>query len=244
MPASSQYHRPLGRSSAHRQALLRNLVTSLIKHEQISTTYAKAKEAQRVAEKLITLAKKNTNASRDKAMGMLFEPGLHMPKIFGELAQRYANRPGGYTRVLPCEPLKNDQAASAILSLVDGPRDMRFKMTAKALLRQQTEGLPMNEITATNIRKVTRFREGGTKALMDEVVNQQKETQEREDDERDQYEEYGNRFKWTTDLPKDDPRWKHKRGPGRLVRRQIRPEDEEFPVQDSAWHKKSVGSQY
>lgn len=244
MPASSQYHRPLGRSSAHRQALLKNLVTSLVKHEQISTTYAKAKEAQRVAEKLITLAKKNTAASRTKALGILFEPHKHMEKVFGELAKRYENRPGGYTRVLPCEPLKNDQAASAILSLVDGPRDMRFKMTAKALLRQQSENLPMNEITATNIRKVTRFREGGTKALMEEVLSQQKETEAREEDERDQYEEYGNRFKWTTDLPKDDLRWKHKRGPGRLVRRQIRPEDEEFPAKDGDWHKKSHGSMY
>lgn len=65
-------HRHLSRSSAHRQALLRNLVTSLIEHETISTTWAKAKEAQRLAEKLITLGKKNTAASRMKAQAIFY----------------------------------------------------------------------------------------------------------------------------------------------------------------------------
>lgn len=65
-------YRALGRSSAHRQALLRNLVTSLIEHESISTTWEKAKEAQRLAEKLITLGKKNTNASRTKAQAIFY----------------------------------------------------------------------------------------------------------------------------------------------------------------------------
>jgi len=69
---SSIKHRHLGRSSSHRQALLRNLVTSLISQETISTTYAKAKEAQRLAEKLITLGKKNTNASRAKAEAIFY----------------------------------------------------------------------------------------------------------------------------------------------------------------------------
>lgn len=69
---SSIKYRHLGRDSAHRKALLRNLVTSLIENETISTTFAKAKEAQRLAEKLITLGKKNTNAARTKAEGIFF----------------------------------------------------------------------------------------------------------------------------------------------------------------------------
>src|SRR5271170_4569605 len=69
---SSIKYRHLGRDSAHRQALLRNLVTSLIEKESISTTWAKAKEAQRLAEKLITLGKKNTNASKQKAQAIFY----------------------------------------------------------------------------------------------------------------------------------------------------------------------------
>lgn len=72
MAGGALKYRHLGRKSSHRQALLRNLVTSLFEHESISTTWPKAKEAQRLAEKLITLAKRNTDAARRKAMGMLF----------------------------------------------------------------------------------------------------------------------------------------------------------------------------
>jgi len=221
------YRRPLGRSSAHRQSLLRNLVTSLVYHESISTTYAKAKEAQREAEKLITLGKKNTNATRLKAEGYLHQPQKHIDKVFGELAKRYADRPGGYTRLLLSEPLKDDQAQSAILSLVDGPKDMRFNMTARALLRQQKEGLPMNEITATNIRKVTRFRKRGVEDLAKEVEQLKISKAEQEVEEKKLYEKDGTRVKYTAELPRSDPRWREKRGPGRLVRRRIGPNDSE-----------------
>jgi large subunit ribosomal protein L17 len=98
-----------------------------------------------------------------------------MPKLFGPLRDRYLNRPGGYTRVLRIEPLKPDQAPSAILELVDGPKDMRFAMTAKALVKQREEGTGMNEITAVNLRKVTRFREGGEDALEAEVLRLERE---------------------------------------------------------------------
>lgn len=74
---SSIKYRHLGRDSAHRRALLRNLVTSLIEQETISTTYAKAKEAQRLAEKLITLGKRNTNAARNRAETIFFVRFLH-----------------------------------------------------------------------------------------------------------------------------------------------------------------------
>lgn len=182
-----------------------------------------------MAEKLITLGKKNTEATRIRAHDFLFEPHKWIPKVFGPLAKRYAERPGGYTRVLPCEPLKDDQAPSATLCLVDGPKDMRFNMTAKALLRQQQEKLPMNEITATNIRKVTRFRKHGVADLTKAVQSMKTHFSMQKSQEKKAFEQDGTRFKWTTDVPRSDPRWREKRGPGRLVRRKVGPKDEEDP---------------
>jgi len=162
-------YRHLGRTSSHRQALLRNLVTSLFEHESISTTYPKAKEAQRLAEKLITLGKKNTEASRRRALSIFYTPHQLLPKLFGPLRERYASRPGGYTRVLRIEPLKPDQAPSAILELVDGPKDMRFAMTARTVAKQREEGKDINEMTLRNVEKVTQFRPGGEAALEEMV---------------------------------------------------------------------------
>lgn len=158
-------YRHLGRKSSHRQALLRNLVTSLFEHESIRTTWPKAKEAQRLAEKLITLGKKNTDASRRRALSIFYTPHELLPKLFGPLRERYASRPGGYTRVLRIEPLKPDHAPSAILELVDGPKDMRFAMTARTLARKRGDGQEMDDMTQANVDKVTRFRPDGESAL-------------------------------------------------------------------------------
>jgi large subunit ribosomal protein L17 len=97
-----------------------------------------------------------------------------LPKLFGPLRERYANRPGGYTRVLRVEPKKDDQAPSAILELVDGPKDMRFMLTARTLARLQKEDKEINDLTAKNITKVTRFREGGEAALEEMVKRMSK----------------------------------------------------------------------
>ncbi|GLI73498.1 54S ribosomal protein L8, mitochondrial [Penicillium ochrochloron] len=178
-------YRHLGRKSSHRQALLRNLVTSLFENESITTTWAKAKEAQRLADKLITLGKKNSEASRRRALEIFYKPHDILPKLFGPLRERYADRPGGYTRVLRVESKEKyeyysvrrgdknavperkpaDQAPSAILELVDGPKDMRFAMTARAIARQREEGLREHELTVLNKKKVTQFRKDGVDAL-------------------------------------------------------------------------------
>ncbi|KAF2018127.1 50S ribosomal protein L17 [Aaosphaeria arxii CBS 175.79] len=168
MAGGHMKYRHLSRSSSHRQALLRNLVTSLLKHETISTTWHKAKEAQRLAEKVITLAKKNTEASRRRAHQILYTPDIMVPKLFQVYGPRYADRPGGYTRVLRIEPIKEDQAESAILELVDGPRDMRFAMTAQTLAHKPEEQ-PLNEMTAKNVEKVTKFRKNGMEDLREMV---------------------------------------------------------------------------
>ncbi|OKL58960.1 54S ribosomal protein L8, mitochondrial [Talaromyces atroroseus] len=166
MAGGAAKYRHLSRSSSHRQALLRNLVTSLIKHESITTTWAKAKEAQRLAEKLITLGKRDTEHARRRAQSIFYTPHELLPKLFGTLKDRYAERQGGYTRVLRVEPKKDDQAPSAILELVDGPKDMRFALTAKAIARQREQGIEtLNELTSLNVRKVTRFRKNGVEAL-------------------------------------------------------------------------------
>ncbi|KAI8240412.1 54S ribosomal protein L8 [Colletotrichum sp. SAR 10_99] len=159
-------YRHLSRNSSARQALLRGLVTSLVTHEHIQTTYAKAKEAQRMAEKLITLAKRNNEETKRKVQAMLYTPHDLLPKVFGELRERYAERPGGYTRVLRTEPRNTyDQAPSAILELLDGPRDIRFAMTAKAVARDMKNGTESTELTLKNKQKVTRYRKDGSQAF-------------------------------------------------------------------------------
>jgi large subunit ribosomal protein L17 len=91
-----------------------------------------------------------------------------VPKLFGPIRERYASRPGGYTRVLRVEPLKEDQAESAILELVDGPRDLRFAMTAKTLANIPKHK-QLNPHTAQNVKKVTQFREDGVESLREMV---------------------------------------------------------------------------
>ena len=91
--------RKLGRTSAHRKALFRNMVTSLLEHEQIRTTDAKAKELRGVAERMITLGKKGTLHARRNALKTIRSKEV-TSKVFDELAERYKDRPGGYTRVI------------------------------------------------------------------------------------------------------------------------------------------------
>ncbi|KAI0715198.1 mitochondrial ribosomal protein L17 [Earliella scabrosa] len=124
--------RKFSRTSSHRMLMLRNLVTSLIQHEQIKTTLPKAQDAARLAEKLITLGKKGDIPAFRRAAGFLLNQSL-VPKVFTDLAQRYAERPGGYTRIHKYGNRPGDNAPHAILELVDSPRDLRFAMTARAV---------------------------------------------------------------------------------------------------------------
>ena len=110
--------RKLGRSSAHRKALFRNMVTSLLEHEQIRTTDAKAKELRGVAEKMITLGKKGTLHARRNALRTIRSKDV-TAKVFDELAERYKDRPGGYTRVIKLGQRPGDAAPMAIIELVD-----------------------------------------------------------------------------------------------------------------------------
>ncbi|ODN81901.1 ribosomal protein L17 [Cryptococcus amylolentus CBS 6039] len=216
--------RKLNRMPAHRLALLRNLVSALLHHESIKTTLPKAKEAAKMAEKIITLGKKNTTQSRSKAMALLMPPHhapaelynasstnpkptlppldypssstedpeqfrpptTLLPKLFTTLADRYAARPGGYTRIQRYGRRPGDNAPHAILSLVDGPRDLKFELTARAVGREglgvlgsyhdrgelvelsENEWEDLSEKTRRDVGKVLRYRSEEDKASFKE----------------------------------------------------------------------------
>ncbi|HEY8463901.1 MAG TPA: 50S ribosomal protein L17 [Bacillota bacterium] len=109
--------RKLGRKSAHRKALFRSLVTALIANGKIETTEIKAKEARSLAEKTITLAKRGDLHARRLAAEIITEPKV-LQKLFNEVAGRYAERKGGYTRILKIGPRRGDAAPMVILELV------------------------------------------------------------------------------------------------------------------------------
>lgn len=112
--------RKLNRTSSHRKAMLNNMVASLLEHERIKTTVPKAKEARRLAEHIITLGKKGGLANIRLAERTIRSRPL-LQKVFGELKDRYATRPGGYTRLVRLGFRQGDAAEVAFLELVDRP---------------------------------------------------------------------------------------------------------------------------
>ncbi len=113
----------LGRSPAHRKALLRNMVTSLLEHERIQTTHAKARELRRTAERMITLGKRGGLHARRRALRVIRSRDV-AAKVFDDLAARYRDRPGGYTRVLKLGNRVGDGAPLSIIELVEaGPAE-------------------------------------------------------------------------------------------------------------------------
>jgi large subunit ribosomal protein L17 len=114
------HHGRLGVQPAHRRAMVRNMVTSLLKHERIKTTKIRAKEVRRYAEKMITIAKKETLASKRRILGFVREREV-VNKLFKTLIYRYAERKGGYTRILKLGHRVGDGAEMVFLELVDRP---------------------------------------------------------------------------------------------------------------------------
>jgi large subunit ribosomal protein L17 len=113
--------RKLNRTSSHREAMFKNMASSLIKHELIRTTLPKAKELRRIAEPLITLAKVDGVANRRLAFARLRDKQA-VGKLFVEIGPRYRERPGGYLRILKCGFRPGDNAPMAYVELVDRPR--------------------------------------------------------------------------------------------------------------------------
>lgn len=110
-------YRKLGRNTAHRKAMLRNLVTDLLREGRISTTDTRAKEAGRIAEKMITLAKRGDLHARRQVLSFVYDETV-VTKLFEEIAPKYAERNGGYTRILKLGPRRGDCAEVVFLELV------------------------------------------------------------------------------------------------------------------------------
>ena len=110
--------RKLGRPSAHRNAMLRGLVTYLLENGSVETTLSRAKEVRSMAEKMITLGKKNTLASRRAALAYITKEDV-VTKLFSDIAPKYADRNGGYTQIYKLGPRRGDAAEMAIIKLID-----------------------------------------------------------------------------------------------------------------------------
>jgi large subunit ribosomal protein L17 len=123
--------RKLNRTSSHRLAMFRNMANSLLRHETIKTTLPKAKELRRVVEPIITLGKAPSLANRRLAFNRLRDRDM-VVKVFDELGPRFANRPGGYLRILKFGFRKGDNAPMALVELLDQPESATAEDTSQA----------------------------------------------------------------------------------------------------------------
>lgn len=128
--------RKLNRTSTHRKAMFANMATALVKHEQIVTTLPKAKELRSVVDKLITLGKRGDLHARRQALRTIKDRAL-VEKLFSTLAERYADRPGGYTRVLKAGFRYGDSAPMAIIELVDRDEDAKGQDSGPVLVDEE-----------------------------------------------------------------------------------------------------------
>ena len=131
--------RKLNRTASHRKAMFANMANALIKHEQIKTTLPKAKELRRVADRLITLGKKGGLHRRRQAFAQLRDDAM-VAKLFDTLADRYSDRPGGYTRVLKAGFRYGDSAPMAIIELVDRDEDAKGQDSGPVQVVDTDEG--------------------------------------------------------------------------------------------------------
>ena len=127
--------RKLGRTTAQRKAMMRGMVTLLLENGQIETTLTRAKEIRSIAEKMITLGKKNTLASRRAALAYIPKEEV-VTKVFVELAPLYAERNGGYTQIYKLGPRRGDGAEMAIVKLIDYVKPVTDKKALKAAEKQ------------------------------------------------------------------------------------------------------------
>ena len=132
-------HRKLNRTGSHRKAMFANMAVALLKHEQIQTTLPKAKDLRRVVDRLITLGKRGDLHARRQAMSVLRDRDI-TAKLFAELAERYRERPGGYTRVLKAGYRYGDMAPMALIELVDRDPDAKGQDSGPTAEDEEDEG--------------------------------------------------------------------------------------------------------
>ena len=135
----------LNRTSSHRKALFKNMAQAIIKHEQIITTLPKAKTMKPIIDKLITLGKKGSLHARRQAFSQLRDNNM-VSKLFGDLATRYAERQGGYSRVLKAGYRYGDAAAMAVLELVDRNEDARGQDSGPVQINNTNEDEPKEAV--------------------------------------------------------------------------------------------------
>jgi large subunit ribosomal protein L17 len=131
-------NKKLNKTSSHRKAMLMNMSNALIKHEQITTTLAKAKELRRFVEKIVTLGKKGDLISRRKTISTL-QNNKMTQKVFDILSDRYKNRPGGYTRIIKLGNRFGDNAPTAVIEFVDRDENAKGLDSGPILEKKSTE---------------------------------------------------------------------------------------------------------
>ena len=131
-------NKKLNKTSSHRKAMFMNMSNALIKHEQITTTLAKAKELRRFVEKIVTLGKKGDLLSRRKAVSILQDQKMSK-KVFKILAERYRNRSGGYTRIIKLGNRFGDNAPMAVIELVDRDENAKGLDSGPIIEKKSTE---------------------------------------------------------------------------------------------------------
>ncbi len=151
--------RKLGRNSAHREAMLRNMVTSLVEHERIETTLPKAKEVRRVADRMITLAKRGDLHARRLALRVITKKSV-VKKLFGDLAVHFRERPGGYTRILRLGRRPGDNADVAIIEL-----------TAKTVEKKEPKAPKEKKKSAIAAARKVRSRAASTPVAMSAIFH-------------------------------------------------------------------------
>jgi large subunit ribosomal protein L17 len=157
--------RKLGRTSPHRRALLRSLCTSLLEHERINTTVQKAKEVRPLVEKMITLGKRGTLHARRQTASFLLTPGV-VQKLFDTIAPRFAERNGGYTRIIKLDSRAGDGADLALIELLGS--ELSVKKAEKAATEKAKKEKPKEEsaegsVTQKVSNKIKSALKGGKK---------------------------------------------------------------------------------
>ncbi|RCK66365.1 54S ribosomal protein L8, mitochondrial [Candida viswanathii] len=184
---------------SHKKLIYRNLLANLVRHEQIVTTSAKAKAAQPFIEKVLSesIHQCKTLPAKIKGDAMYyhikgfnyFEPKEKREcghKILRELVARYPNRSAGFTRVIKLEPrLGEDKAPMSVIELVDSKYELKFWYIAKTVARLELQGVPLDDLTELNVKKLTEFRPNGEKEFREAVTvckrkffNEDKKTKE------------------------------------------------------------------
>jgi len=130
--------RKFNRTSSHRKSMFANMAAALLKHEQITTTLPKAKDMRRVVDRLITLGKRGGLHARRQALSVLRDTTI-TAKLFGELAERYKDRPGGYTRVIKAGYRYGDMAPLGVLELVDRNPEAKGQDSGPTMLGDEGE---------------------------------------------------------------------------------------------------------